>query len=70
MLIILDPYVTSMVGKSVEADGDENTFFTNYRPLSQKRRPESPVRFSQEFSPSELGSGSFVASTPGSESNR
>ena len=62
-----------MIAKSVEADGGEDSYFTVPASLSQGKNrfgSQSPVRYGDESYSSEIGSGSFVPSTPGSESNR
>ena len=75
MLCVLDPALTAMVNRSIEADVDLSYleapgYFSQgrFRPGSQ-----SPVRYSSRFgdiSSCDFGFGSFVASTPEREIKR
>ena len=70
---MVDPRIVQMIAKSVEADGGEDLNFTFSQSSSQGKSrfgSQSPVRYGGESYPPELGLGSFVASTPGAESNR
>ena len=77
VLCFLDPATIAMVNRSIEADGDESSWFDFPASRSQSHGrfgSQSPVRWSSErFGERNLADfeiGSFVASTPERETKR